>query len=367
MKIAELKTYLIKLPLKRPLKMSIATVTARELLLVRLRTDDGLEGWGEAMAIPYFTGETLEGCRYAVEEVFGPAVMGLDPRNLNLAAQRMAQAMVGNPSARCGVDVALYDLAARAYGVPLHLLLGGKLHDRVPATYHLGNMDPAEDAPEALEAVRAGFRVLKIKVGHQDYRRDVENLRQIRAAVGDDVKLRVDANQAWTAEAAIAFIRGAERHGLELIEQPVSRYDQAAMARVAAAVDVTIAPDEGVFDAEQLMPYIRHGGADAVLLKVAKAGGLYLSRRLATVAETAGVAVYPAGQPGETSLMGAAQVHFAASLAKLPYGTAIGPHYIARDVVAEPVAPRDGMFEVPDGVGLGVVPDEAAIRECLAR
>jgi muconate cycloisomerase len=366
MRIVEVETIPIRLPLAKPLKMSIATVVERDCLVVRVRSDDGQVGAGEAMAAAYFTGETLPGMRAAVESVLGPAVIGQDPRNLNLLTARLDKALVGNSGARCALEIALYDLAARTFGVPLHVLLGGALRDRVPATWHSSNMHPDEDAAECAEAVARGFRQLKVKVGHVDYRRDWAVLAAIRAAVGDEVRVFVDANQAWTPEQAIAFIRGSERYGVELIEQPVNRRDLAGLARVTAAVDPAVAPDEGVFSAEDLLQAIRAGATDAVVMKLFKAGGLSGARRLLTLAEAAGVAVLPAAMPGESSLSGAAAVQLAATLPRLPFGTAIAPHYVARDVVAEPLRPVEGYFRLPDGPGLGVELDEAALAECRA-
>jgi muconate cycloisomerase len=353
-KIARVETIVVGLPLVRPLKMSIATVTHRECLLVRVTSDEGRVGVGEAMGAPYFTGETLEGVRLAVETVLAPAVLGQDPLNLNLLAQRMSKALVGSSGARCAVDLALHDLAARCLGVPLHVLLGGALRDRVPATWHCGNMDPDEDAAECAEAVGNGYRQLKVKVGHEDYRRDWDALRAIREAVGDEVRLFVDANQAWMPEQAIAFIRGAERYGLELCEQPVSRTDPHGLARVAAAVDCAVAPDEGVFSAEDLVLHVRAGAGDAVLLKLLKSGGLHGARRLAATAGALGVSVFPAAMPGESSVSGAAMVHLAATLPALPFGTAIAPHYVTRDVTSTPMRPVDGYFPLPQGPGLGL-------------
>ena len=364
MKVARVETIPVSLPLARPMKMSIATVATRDCLVVRVHSDEGQVGIGEAMAVPYFTGETLDGTRSAVERVLAPAVSGQDPLNLNLLAARLSKALVGNPAARCALDIALHDLAARVLGVPLHALLGGALRDRIVATWHCGNMNPEEDATECAEAVARGFRQLKVKVGHADYRLDWAGLKAIREAVGDDVRLLVDANQAWTAENAIAFIRGAERYGVELVEQPVSRHDVAGLARVSAAVDPAVAPDEGVFTAEDLAVYIRAGATDAVLLKLLKAGGLHGARRLATLAEASGVAVFLAAMPGESSLSAAAAIHLAATLPSLPYGTAIAPHYITRDVVAEPIRPVDGEFRLPQGPGLGTELDEAALGAC---
>jgi o-succinylbenzoate synthase len=364
MKIARVETLLVGLPLARPLKMSIATVTRRETLLVRLTTDQGQQGVGEAMAVPYFTGETLEGARLAVEQVLGPIVLGQNPLHLNLLGARLGKALFGNPGARCAVDLALHDLAARVLGLPLHLLLGGAVRQRLPATWHCGNLQVDQDAAECAEAVASGFRQLKVKVGQADHRLDWRALEAIRAAVGDEVRIYVDANQAWLPEQAITFIRGAERFGVELIEQPVSRHDLAGLARVAAAVDTAIAPDEGVFSAEDLVQHLRAGAADAVLLKLLKAGGLHGARRLAVLAEASGVAVLPAAMPGESSLSGAAGLHLAATLASLPYGCAVAPHYISQDLVARPLRPVDGCFELPTGPGLGVELDEAAVRAC---
>ena len=363
-KIADVEAIPIGVPLPRPLRMSFVTVERRESILVRVRTEDGTEGVGDAMTVPYFTGETALGARTLIRDVFAPALIGLDPLNLAAAVGRLEAAAVGNPAARAAVDGALHDLAGKLLGVPVSTLLGGRCRDRVEASWHVSNMEPDADAREAAGAVARGFRILKIKVGAADPRRDLDGLRAIREAVGQDARLYVDANQAWRPDQAIRFIRRAEEYGIELIEQPVARWDLAGMATVARAVDAAVAPDEGVWSAEELLTYARHDAATAVVAKLIKSGGLVGLRRLIAVAEAANVGLYLAAMPGETSVSAAAAIHLASATRRLPFGTAIAPHYIDHDVVREPIRPSDGAFTPSDRPGLGVELDPAAIEAC---
>jgi L-alanine-DL-glutamate epimerase-like enolase superfamily enzyme len=362
-RIADVEAIPIGVPLPRPLRMSFITVERRESILVRVRTEQGAEGIGDAMTVPYFTGETALGAQRLVREVFAPALVGLDPLDLGVAVGRL-EAAVGNPAARAAVDGALHDLAGRLLGVPVSTLLGGRQRDRVEATWHVSNMDPEADARDAADAVRRGFRILKIKVGAPDPRRDLLGLRAIREAVGEDVRLYVDANQAWRPDQAIRFVRRAEEYGVELVEQPVARSDLAGMAAVARAVEAAVAPDEGVWSAEELLTYARQGAATAVVAKLIKSGGIVGLRRLIAVAEAANVGLYLAAMPGETSVSAAAAIHLACATRRLPFGTAIAPHYIDYDIVREPIRPSDGAFQPLDGPGLGVELDPAAVEAC---
>jgi L-alanine-DL-glutamate epimerase-like enolase superfamily enzyme len=363
-RIADVEAIPIGVPLPRPLRMSFITVERRESILVRVRTEQGAEGIGDAMAVPYFTGETALGAQRLIPEVFAPALVGLNPLDLGVAVGRLEAAAVGNPAARAAVDGALHDLAGRLLGVPVSTLLGGRQRDRVEATWHVSNMDPEADARDAADAVRRGFRILKIKVGAPDPRRDLLGLRAIREAVGEDVRLYVDANQAWRPDQAIRFVRRAEEYGVELIEQPVARWDLAGMAAVARAVEAAVAPDEGVWSAEELLTYARQGAATAVVAKLIKSGGIVGLRRLVAVAEAADVGLYLAAMPGETSVSAAAAIHLACAIRRLPFGTAIAPHYIDHDIVREPIRPSDGVFHPLDGPGLGVELDPAAVEAC---
>jgi muconate cycloisomerase len=364
-KIVDVEAIPIAVPLREMTTISwFATIDHREAVLVRVRTEEGLEGVGEAVTTPYFTGETARGAADLVANYLGPAVVGLEALDLAAAAARLRQLAPDAPATRAAVDIALHDLAARSLDLPLHALLGGRLHDRLPATAHLFSPEIDVVCAQAREAVDEGYRILKVKVGRHHYRQELERLDAIHRAAGDDVRIYVDANQVWRPHEAMAFAEGAVGVGVELVEQPVAKRDLLGMAAVARVPGVAVAPDEGVFDASDVLAHARHGAADAIVLKLIKSGGFRGASAVLAVAAAADIGVYVAGMPGETSIATAAGIHLALATAQLPFGVGVGSHYISRDIVRVPVSPIDGCFAPLTGPGLGVEVDEAALAEC---
>jgi o-succinylbenzoate synthase len=354
----------ITIPLKRPLKMASAAVHHRESVLVRIHTREGWVGLGEAVPAPYFTGETQLGARYALEQLIAPSLRGREISDLHVLLHGIDRLLWGNPSIKAAVDMALHDLVAKSLGVPLYLLLGGKMRDRVEATWYLFSKEPDRLAEEAMEGVRQGYPAVKIKVGTQSPALDLQCLETVRRAVGDQVEIRADANQAWKPIEAIRFLKLAEEYRLQFVEQPVRRDDLVGMAQVARAVTTPLAPDEGVFGAEDALRHIRAGAADGVVVKLIKTAGLAGARRLAAVLETANLSAHVAGMPGETSVGGAATLHLALAFPSLHWGSGIYPSFAQHDVVTEPLQAIQGHYLPPEGPGLGVELDMQAVAHC---
>ncbi|MQB01641.1 MAG: hypothetical protein GEU78_15355 [Actinobacteria bacterium] len=367
MKITEVQAIPIAVPMKTPLKMAVATVTERTCIVVRIRTDEGLEGFGEGVIAPYFTGETLASAVYLVDALLAPLIVGADPADLHVLEQHMDRAVMGNSATRSAIDIALYDLLGKAHGVPLYQLLGGKVRDRVPTIWHVSGGDPDIDAADATKAVAAGFSFIKVKVAIRSVERDIERVLAVREATGPDVVLLLDANQGWPAAEAIRFAHGVEAARPALLEQPVHRDDIPGMAHVRRSTSVVIAGDEGLFNARELATYLHTDAAGAVIAKLVKAGGISGLRRLAAVAAAAGIGIHFAGMAGETSVAAAAAVQLACTLPELRFGSGISPHYLTDDVVTEPLTPVGGAFTVPEGPGIGVELDEEALERLRVR
>lgn len=363
-KIIAIEAIPIAIPLVRPLKMAMATVHQRDSVLVRIRTAEGLMGLGEAVLAPYFTGENQFGSKYAIEQLLAPALVGMDAFDLHAITQRMDRIMTGNPSTKAAIDIALHDLIAKGLNVPLYKILGGKVREQVNSTWAVSATDAEQAADEARHGVESGFRAIKVKVGAQPPAIDLQRLEAIRKAVGEEVHLRADANQAWTPSAAIKFLKAAAVYDLQFIEQPVNRDDIAGMAEVARAVDTPVAPDEGLFGATDALRYLRAGAADGVVMKLIKTGGIANAQKLAAVVQAANLALHLGGMPGETSICAAAELHLAVTLPELSWDSGIYPHSSQQDVVADRLLPVEGAYSPPEAPGLGVELDEAALAYC---
>jgi L-alanine-DL-glutamate epimerase-like enolase superfamily enzyme len=323
------------LPLRRPLRAAWGELTDRELVIVELH-DDGLVGHGEAAPLEPYDGVSAAAVLAALDAhaaVLAAAGPGADHREVldRCADERDL------PWALAAVDLALWDLEARRAGVPVAHLLHPGSASTVPLNATITAGDRAGAAADAAGAVAAGFRALKVKVGLGD---DAGRVAAIRAAVGPDVTIRIDANGAWgSPEEALANLRALEPSVIELCEEPV--HGVAALHAVAADSPVPIAGDE------TWVPDL-----DAACLKVGACGGISGILRAAAEARAAGAAVYVASAwDGPLGL--AAGVHAAAAMAAegpvLACGLASGGIF---EGIEDPIVVRDGCARVPEGPGL---------------
>ena len=372
MKIVGCEVFLVAVPSRR--EHAWASKLERPIghhAIVRLDTDDGVSGWGEAPAIATwgganmrYYGETPETVRHLVEDYLVPELEGLDPAEPGTIHARMDRVVKGHPYAKAAVDVACHDITGKALGVPVWKLLGGRRRDGVELTHSLGIMEVDRCVAEAEQAVAEGARTIKCKTG-LDAERDVELVRRLREALGDEVKIRVDANEGYrTVAEAVATTRNQEEYGLLLCEQPVAGAE--ALAEVAERIESPVMADESAWTAIDILELHELGAASCFSCYVTKPGGLWRARQQAELAAVLGFTADIGGSI-ELGIGNAANLHLGAALeiAVLPSvcpvtkpAGAAGPEiagvYYTDDVVTEPFRFVDGRVLVPDGPGLGV-------------
>ena len=335
-----------------------------EYVLVRLETDAGLTGIGEAAVDIGFFGYTIEQVQYAIEDYLGPHWVGKDPFDreylLGLIDFR------DNSSAICGLDLALHDLIGQALKTPACVLLGGRQKTAVPVSIEIAAGPPDGMARECLAYMEKGVRAFKAKIGGVPDT-DAECLRAIREAVGPKVSLRADANQGYSPKEAIRLCRLAEKYDLrlELLEQPVARGDLQGMAFVRRSVDTLVEADESCYSPSDAMQIIRHEAADVLNIKLNKAGGLYHAKKIAALAESAGLKCV-LGTSWGLGVEIAAKLHLASSTMLVTdavefteiglHGNLLTPPH--DKTLALPV--ENGCLPVPEGPGLGIAIDDRA-------
>ncbi|MCL2490155.1 MAG: dipeptide epimerase [Propionibacteriaceae bacterium] len=286
--IVSLTTYPVSLPLLRPFVTAVRRAETIDVMMVEVRDAAGRVGLGEAVT-GVVTGETAQSVRAAIDGPLATRVVGREPDDLCAAGQLRAVAP-GAAAARSGVDCAVHDLVAQARGVTMAALLGATTH-RVRTDMSLSADEPAAMASLAEGYVNQGFDTLKLKVDqHHDA---LAVISAVRAAVGPQVALRVDANQAWTPAQAIAFIRACEDGGyaLEFVEQPVAAADITGLAAVRAATSTPIMADESAKTAADVARVIEAGAADLISVKLAKCGGLAEAKAIIGRVHAAGLGV----------------------------------------------------------------------------
>lgn len=357
MKIVKIETGEVSIPLVTPFKTALRTVDCVNDIVVRITADDGQTGFGEAPPTAVITGDTKGSILCAIEEFIAPGLIGMEIEDLDGIMKRLHGCILKNTSAKAAIDMAVYDLYAKSCGKPLYKILGGR-QSEIETDLTISVNDTEEMIDDSLKAVRQGFRILKIKVGKESIK-DVERIRAIRQAVGQDIRLRIDANQGWSAKEAVRIIRTLEDTGIEmdLVEQPVSAHDFEGMKFVTSQVDTPILADESVFSPEDAIHIIRERAADLINIKLMKTGGIYEALKICAIAESFGVECM-IGCMLESKIAVSAAAHLAAGKGIITRADLDGPSLCKMDpYLGGPVfdGPRIRMNEDP-GMGISGVP-----------
>src|SRR5688572_11840287 len=220
MKIKRIEPIAISLPLTKPIKMAGVELRTADNVLVRLETANGIVGWGEAASAPSMTGETIESMTAAIRYLV-PYLEGAALDDLDGIAERVDRALYGNSAAKSAIEIALHDALGKSTGKPAYELLGGKRRDRAPMLRMIAASDPAADVAEARRCKAEGYVAFKVKVGTGDPKRDAERTLAVCEALGGDVLRCSDANQGWSVEEALTYVRAIEGSGLDFFEQPI--------------------------------------------------------------------------------------------------------------------------------------------------
>ncbi|OWJ64494.1 muconate/chloromuconate family cycloisomerase [Inquilinus limosus] len=363
--VAEIRSTIVDVPTRRRHKLSSLSVTAQSYVVVELRLANGAEGIGEAATLggPRWSEESVESIKAAIDRYLAPALIGQPADRFEAAGARMDAAAKRNTAAKSAIETALYDAVGRTLGVPAALLLGGVVRDRFPVLWTLASGDPGQEIEEAEGKLAARLhRTFKVKIGAQDPAADLARLRRLAGALGDRADLIVDANQAWDETTAVRCLPVLGDLGVRLVEQPLPAWNVAGMARLKARTDVPLMADECVFSAHDMLAVAQAAAADVVSLKLVKHGGLLNTRKVAAVAEAAGIGLY-GGCLLESSIGAAAHLQAFATLRELGWGCEhFGPQILTDDLAVEPLRFQDFEVLLPAGPGIGVTLDRDKLR-----
>jgi muconate cycloisomerase len=331
-------------------------------VLLELTASDGTVGWGEAAPWEVFTG-TPEAAFAAVDVYLRPVLIGRPIRRIRETMALLDKTLVGHAEAKVAIETALFDILGKQTGLSVADLLGGRVRDTIPLSFSIADPDFAADLDRMRTMVATGNVIYKVKTGVKPHREDLAHLETMRAEFGDSIDLRLDYNQALQPFGAIKILRDVDRFRPTFIEQPVPRPHLAAMASFAAALDTPILADESCFDAQDLVEIVRLQAADAISVKLMKCGGLLKAQSLMAIADTAGLPGY-GGTLWEGGIGLAAGTHLIAATPGISLGCEFYmPHHVlTEDVLEQRIPHRDGHVVVPDGPGLGITVNDAAIR-----
>lgn len=355
MKIIKVEVFQVSVPTKGDYRMARGVHDSLRSIVVRVYTDEGIVGIGEAhQGVAGYSSETLGTMDAIITEVYGPLLVGRDLEAIEQLALDLGIARRGNLFARCAIETALFDALGRSRGHSIVSMLGGPVRTRLELSGSIGIDEPAVMAEKAATLVAAGYRTIKIKVGTPDLAKDLIRVREVRKAVGDGVSIRLDANAGFSPTDALTFIRGLADLAIEYVEQPVAAEHLDAMAKFTRRGIVPILADESVHTPEDAYRVIAAGAVDAIKIKISKVGGYIPARKIIDIAEAAGIKLV-IGQGICSSLEAAAEAHLACAYPHVyPVAEMVGPTKLKGDLIEPGLDLHSGYLDLPEGPGLGV-------------
>lgn len=371
MKITHIETIPVLVPItpRLAIKSARGYHSASPFLFIKVHTDAGITGLGEVSCTPVWSGEDNATAAHFIESLLAPALIGSEPRNIEACMALLESLLAENHFTKSGIEMALWDILGKAAGLPLYRLLGGAVRESVPIKFSISGLEPDKAAEIATWALGLGFRTMKVKVGKSPSQ-DIERVRAVREALGDGARLGVDANGGWSVRDAIRTINALEKCDIYFAEQPVSPQDPAWMAEVRGRIGVPVMADESVFSLPQALSLIRAEAADVFSVYVGKGGGIGGARKMAAVAEAAGLTC-TIGSNLELGVGSAAMIHLAMATRGIDAETfpcdIIGPLYYETDLLKTPLSLQGGVAQRLELPGLGVELDEAAVKRHIRR
>lgn len=360
--IKSIEPIAVGLPMRKPVIMAGEDIRRADNVLVRVTADNGMTGWGEAAAAPLMTGETIESMVAAVHWL-SAALAGRPVADIAGAHTVMDGRLYGNHGAKAAIEIALHDLTGKADGKPVHELLGTKRRSRMPLLCVIAGGDFDGDLRDAAAKKASGVTVYKIKVGIDTPENDAARTRAICDALGTGMLISADANQGFTVDEALAFVRAVKGCVLDFFEQPVMAADLAGMAAVAAAADdIAVGADEGIHSLDDIGRHHARRAARGVSLKAIKLGGLRALAEAGRLSESLGMSVNVSCKTGESSIACAAALHAAAVMPNIAWGLTLTHTALAADVTAQPIPTAPGFADALDRPGLGVEVDEDCVQ-----
>lgn len=332
-----------------------------EIIVIRLRAEGGLEGYGEASPWVVFTG-SVESAWSALDRYLRPVIIGRKIGDIAAIMVDARRTVAGCSDALAALETALFDLCGRIAGVPVWALLGGRYRRTIPLSCSLANPDFDQDKVLVERIYADGVRMIKLKTGFRDHAFDLERLEWLSTHYGD-MDLRVDYNQGLEIRDAIRCVRDVATFRPTFIEQPVRAHHYGLMAEIRRQIDVPLLADESVFGPEDLARAITERICDGVSIKIMKAGGLVRARDTARMAGLAGLSAY-GGDMFESGLAHLAGTHMIAATPEIDLGCEFyqARYYWVEDILERVFPCSDGMVHVPDGAGLGIAPDPEKLR-----
>lgn len=363
--IERVETIILDVPMSRHHYMPTAAIGAKlAVTLVKITCSDGVVGLGEATTIGKltYTPECAESVKAVIDAYIAPLLLHQRSDHYGPLLDRLHGSIEGNRFAKCAIETALLDAHAQRIGVSFSDLLGGRRRSSVPVLWTLASGDYACDVDEAQALIEARrHNTFKIKLGLQEFSKDLAYIANLRKTLGPKVRLRADVNQAWSRSQAMQAAIQLSELDIELLEQPISKFDFDGMAQLAAHSPIPIMADEMLDGPRGAMNVVRYQSADILAVKIAQSGGPLVAKDVIAIARAANLDVY-GGTMLESGIGSIASAHLFSTLPEIPFGTELfGPLLQEESLLADPLRYENFELHLPDKAGLGVALDEDKI------
>ena len=366
MKVLSIEACPVTIPLKpdRVMINALGVHTLTHLVIVAVRTDTGVVGYGEATGSPTWSGETQEGMMAAIRQVLSPCLIQQDAFQVRSLVNAMDRALWGNPFAKAALEMALLDIVGKSLRVPVFSLLGGQRETQeIPLKFSIAAFEPAQAAQVAEFYAAQGFGAVKVKVG-MGTSGDIARVQAVRSALGANFRIAVDANGGWSEGETVEMIPHLERLGVNALEQPISRSNLRGCARLRQRTSIPIILDESIFTREQALEAIRLDACDLISIYPGKNGGVWRPLEIADLAAAFGLECV-IGSNLEMEIASSCMLHLAAAISNLSKSVdheIIGPLYHSGTLGTEPLRIEDGKAVLPGGIGLGLELDFESLK-----
>ncbi len=360
-RIQQVDLYKLIIPLKEPFIISLGPVDNAESVIVLIKTNAGIIGFGECSPYTSINGESIDTC-FIVGQYFAKVLKDKNPLQIKECLAAMDQVIYGNASIKSAFDMALYDIASQHAGLPLYEFLGGKKNKKLTTDMTVSIGDPAKMARDALRFKEEGFPAIKVKLG-ESKKKDVERIAGIRKAIGKDIPLRIDANQGWSVNTAIETLTALEKYNIQHCEEPIARWNFMKLRKVKKQSPIPIMSDESCGDHHDAKRLIDLDACDMINVKLGKSGGLFNAKKIIALAEKAGMYMQ-VGAFMESRMGITAGAHLALCSDYIIHCDFDTPLMFTEDPVSGGVIyGKNGEVTVPDNPGLGASIDIAWLNK----
>lgn len=366
MKITKIELSHISIPFAKPYKLSRTYGTLHEAhaVIFKVHTDEGIVGLGEADPMSPFTAETPASVMTVTRDIIAPHLMGQDPTRIAMVESTLDEIIDGNLTASGAVNMALYDIIGKTNNIPVHNLLGGMRHDKLPLLFGVGSGTPEETIAVIAAQIETGCRCFMIKMGALPIADEIKRLVAVKEQFGDRVSIIIDANQGWEVAEAIEFIDGIHAHRPDLIEQPIKRWDIDGLKRIRDRCSYPLSADESVTAVSDAATLIREKAVDVFSIKISKNGGLDKSRQIAQMADGFGLKCLMNSML-EFGITQAASLQLGCTLSNLidlghAYGSVLR---MSDDITDFGQNISEAVVTVPPASGLGITLDEKKLKK----